>query len=71
MANDSIQRVKLKRHMATKNAEFKNKPTEFPQRKLRSLCQQKVERTTHNSTKKDTQSITCGITIIKPKSLTQ
>jgi hypothetical protein len=44
--------------MATENAEFKNKPTEFLQRKLKSLCQQKVDRTTHNSTKKDIQSIT-------------
>jgi hypothetical protein len=28
--------------MATKHAEFKNKPTEFIERKLKSLCQQKV-----------------------------
>lgn len=44
--------------MATRNAEFKNKPTEFLQRKLKSTCQQEVGRTTHNSTKQDTLSIT-------------
>jgi hypothetical protein len=34
--------VKLKRDMATKHAELKNKPVEFFERKLKSLCQQKV-----------------------------
>jgi hypothetical protein len=28
LANDSMKPVKLKRHMATRHAEFKNKPTE-------------------------------------------
>jgi hypothetical protein len=42
-ANDSIKPVKLKRHVATKHAEFKkNKPIAFCERKLKSLCQQKV-----------------------------
>jgi hypothetical protein len=63
LANDSIQPVTLKRCTATKNAEFKNKPTQFLQRKLKSLCQQKVDKTTHNSTNKDTQSITWRITL--------
>jgi hypothetical protein len=34
--------VKLKRHVATKHAEFKNKPIEFIERKFKNLCQQKV-----------------------------
>jgi hypothetical protein len=36
--------VKLKRRMATKHAEFKNKPIKFFERKLKSLCQQEVLR---------------------------
>jgi hypothetical protein len=34
--------VKLKRDNATKHVEFKNKPTEPFERKLKCLCQQKV-----------------------------
>jgi hypothetical protein len=63
LATDSTQPAKLKRRTATKNAEFKNKPIEFLQRKLKSLSQQKVDKRTHNSTNKDTQSITWGITL--------
>jgi hypothetical protein len=48
-----MQPVKPKTRMATKKAEFKNKPTEFLQRKMKSLCQHKVDRT-HNNAKKDT-----------------
>jgi hypothetical protein len=32
LANDSMKPVKLKRYMATKHAEFKNKPVEFFER---------------------------------------
>jgi hypothetical protein len=42
MANDSMTPVKLKRHMATKHVEFKNKPIEFFERTFKSLCEQKV-----------------------------
>jgi hypothetical protein len=37
-----LKPVKLKRHVATEHAEFKNKPIAFFERKLKSLCQQKV-----------------------------
>jgi hypothetical protein len=44
--------------MSTKHAEFKNKPIEFFERKLKSLCQQKVLKEQHTTVpKKGTESI--------------
>jgi hypothetical protein len=42
IADDSMKPVKLKGHVATEHAQFKNKPVAFFERKLKSLCQQKV-----------------------------
>jgi hypothetical protein len=51
-ANDSMKPVKLKRHMASKHAEFKNKPIEFIERKLKSPCQQEVLTEQHTTVPK-------------------
>jgi hypothetical protein len=50
--------VKLKGHVATKYAEFKNNTTAlFLNETEKPLPAESVDRTTHNSTKKDTVSI--------------
>jgi hypothetical protein len=50
--------VKLKRHMSTKHAEFKNKPIEFFLEEIEKPLQAEiVDRTTHSSTTKGTESI--------------
>jgi hypothetical protein len=57
-----MKSVKLKRHVATERAEFKNKAMEFFNRKHRSLRLEKLLKEQHNSTKKvlrASQEVSC------------
>jgi hypothetical protein len=69
LANDSLKPVKLNRHVATKHAEFKNKPIEFFERKFKSLCQQTVLIEQHTTVPKEilTASYQASYLITKAK----